>query len=185
MRTRRVLAAAALLYVVAACRDSAPDRTAVRELDSLAIVDSAQRPHDAASSDASSESTSSDAAIAGSPATGSSPAASATTDSLRAALERLASGVGESTWFSGETADVLRSATVDANGHAVVDFVDLRDVIPNASSSAGSIALIEELNATVFSVDGVASVEYRMNGSCPLLGEWLQYGECLTFDREQ
>ena len=31
--------------------------------------------------------------------------------------------------------------------------------------------------------DGVRSVEYRMAGSCELLGEWLQHGQCLRFDR--
>lgn len=87
------------------------------------------------------------------------------------------------TWFSAETADVLRAVEVDSAGHAVVEFTDLRDVIPNASSSAGSAMLLGELNAAVFAVDGVSSVEYRMDGSCELFGEWLQYGVCMRYDR--
>lgn len=108
----------------------------------------------------------------------------AVADDLRAALERLVSGASadSATWFSPRTAEILRSVVVDANGQAVVDFVDLRPLIPNASSSAGSEMLLRQVNATVFSVDGVASVEYRMAGSCELLGEWLQYGTCLRFD---
>ena len=107
--------------------------------------------------------------------------------SLRAALDRLVRGAaGDSaTWFSGETADIVRNVDVDESGRATVDFVDLRPIIPNASSSAGSEMLLAQLNATVFSVAGVESVEYRMAGSCELLGEWLQYGTCLRYDRPQ
>lgn len=107
-------------------------------------------------------------------------------DELRAALARLVRGqaADSATWFSARTADIVRSVDVDLDGHAVVDFVDLRPLIPNASSSAGSELLLRQVNATVFSVEGVTSVEYRMAGSCALLGEWLQYGTCLRFDRE-
>ncbi|HEX6589278.1 MAG TPA: GerMN domain-containing protein [Longimicrobiales bacterium] len=110
-----------------------------------------------------------------------------TTSALRAAIDRLVRGAaGDSaTWFSGETADIVRNVHVDASGRAIVDFVDLRPIIPNASSSAGSEMLLAQLNATVFSVPGVLSVEYRMAGSCALLGEWLQYGTCLRYDRPQ
>ena len=108
---------------------------------------------------------------------------------LRAALDARVAGTAaridsvDVSWFSAATADVIRSVRVDADGHAVVDMKDLRSIIPNASSSAGSEALLRELNATVFGVEGVRSVEYRMAGSCELLGEWLQYGVCLSFDR--
>ena len=109
---------------------------------------------------------------------------------LRAALDARVRGAAarvdsvEFSWFSEVTADAVRSVDVDAEGRAVIDLVDLRTLIPNASSSAGSEALLRELNATVFSVEGVRSVEYRMAGSCELLGEWLQYGRCLVFTRE-
>ena len=95
------------------------------------------------------------------------------------AAERAA---GAQSWFSDETADVLKSASVDASGHAVVDFEDLRAIIPNASSSAGSDMLLRELNAAVFSIPEIRSVEYRINGSCAVFGDWLQYG-CRTIQR--
>ena len=106
---------------------------------------------------------------------------------LRAALEQLVRGDASladsaSSWFSAATAEAIRAVSVDSAGHAVVDFHDLRTMIPNASSSAGSTALLEELNAAVFSVPAIASVEYRMNGSCDLFWEWLQYG-CRTVMR--
>lgn len=120
----------------------------------------------------------------------STPTAAVTpTAELREALEDLVRGPAEgdagetSSWFSAETADVIRSVAVDSAGHAVVDFRDLRPLIPNASSSAGSAALLNELNATVFQFTGIRSVEYRMDGSCDRFWEWLQYG-CQTVTRE-
>jgi hypothetical protein len=108
---------------------------------------------------------------------------------LRTELERLVGGLSTRadpdtihSWFSAETADVLSSAAVDSIGHATVDFHDLRNVIPNASSSAGSALLLQELNSAVFRVAGIRSVEYRMNGSCDVFWEWLQYS-CHTVTR--
>lgn len=109
---------------------------------------------------------------------------------LRAALEQLLRGptvqpqTGDAhSWFSAETTGALRSATVDSSGHATVDFRDLQSLIPNASSSAGSTLLLEELNSTVFQFAGIRSVEYQMDGSCDRFWEWLQYG-CHTVMRD-
>lgn len=110
------------------------------------------------------------------------PAGPASTD-LRHALEQLLRGptaqaqAGDHySWFSARTADALRSVTVDSTGRATVDFHDLRPLIPNASSSAGSALLLDELDSTVFQFPDIRSVEYRMDGSCELFWEWLQYG---------
>jgi hypothetical protein len=108
-------------------------------------------------------------------------------DALRAALEQLLRGpsdprLQEHSWFSSTTADALRSVTVDSAGHATVDFEDLRALIPNASSSAGSALLLEELNTAVFSVEGVHSVDYSIAGNCERFWAWLQY-DCQTIDR--
>lgn len=89
---------------------------------------------------------------------------------------------GIRSWFSEETAHVLRSATVDEHGHATVDFDDLRPYIGNAGTSTGSTLLLMELNGTVFQFPEIQSVEYRMEGSCDLFGEWIQYG-CQRFWR--
>jgi spore germination protein GerM len=106
---------------------------------------------------------------------------------LSAALEQVLRGPSdpqpeEHSWFSSATADALRSVSVDSDGHATVDFEDLRALIPNASSSAGSTMLLEELNTTVFNVEGVRSVDYVMEGSCERFWEWLQYS-CQTIYR--
>jgi hypothetical protein len=106
---------------------------------------------------------------------------------LRAALQQTLRGPsnphpGKLSWFSAATSNALRSVSVDSAGHAIVDFEDLRALIPNASSSAGSAILLEELNAAVFGVDGIQSVSYLIEGSCEKFWEWLQYG-CQTIRR--
>lgn len=102
---------------------------------------------------------------------------------LRAALEWLVQGpspeeraAGIRSWFSDTTAGALRSVEVDSTGRAVVDFHDLRPLIPNASTSFGSKMLLQELNGTVFQFPEIRSAEYRMEGSCDLFWDWLQYG---------
>ena len=106
--------------------------------------------------------------------------APASTGVLRAALERLLAGptpaeraAGLGSWFSEDTGGMLAGVSL-SDGKAVVDFRDLRPVIPNASTSAGSQLLLRQLDATVFQFPTVRSVEYRINGSCSTFFEWLQ-----------
>jgi len=82
---------------------------------------------------------------------------------------------GISSWFSDATAGKLREARLYPDGLLVVDFHDLRPVIPGASASTGSAMLLEELNGTFLALPGVRSIEYRMEGSCDLFWNWLQY----------
>jgi hypothetical protein len=110
--------------------------------------------------------------------------APATTAVLRVALEQLLAGpsraeadAGLQSWFSGATAAMLADVSI-RDGRAVVDFHDLRTVIPNASSSAGSRLLLSQLDATVFQFATVSSVVYRINGDCEAFNEWLQSGGC-------
>lgn len=105
----------------------------------------------------------------------------ATVAVLNAALDALLAGPtdaerarGISSWFSAETAGMLLAATIDADGHATVDFADFSAIIPSASASAGSTVLFGELNATVFQFDAIRSVEYRFEGDCTRFFEWLQ-----------
>lgn len=132
-----------------------------------------------------------DTASAAAPAVEPAPAAPRAPDSdrVRSALESLLRGPsttgrggGAVSWFGEETAGSLRSVSVDSSGHAIVDFHDLRRLIPNASSSAGSAMLLDELNDAIFVFPEIRSVEYRMDGSCDLFWEWLQYG-CHTVTR--
>jgi hypothetical protein len=110
---------------------------------------------------------------------------------LRASLEALLAGPTAAereatlgSWFSADTAGMLRSVSM-RDGHAVVDFRDLRPVIPNASSSAGSVRLLSQLDGTVFQFPSVRSVEYRIDGSCEAFTEWLQIGGCDRRTRDE
>lgn len=103
---------------------------------------------------------------------------------LRAAMGALLAGpspeeraAGLTSFFSSATAGMLRGVSLE-DGHAVVDLGDLRPVVPNASSSAGSAMLLSELDATAFQFPAVSTVEYRLEGSCTAFTEWLQVGGC-------
>jgi hypothetical protein len=89
---------------------------------------------------------------------------------------------GIHSWFSTETRGVIPRLRAE-DGHVTVDFRDLPDLIPNASSSAGSQQLVTSLDSTVFQFDWVDSVEYRLEGSCDAFWEWLQ-GECHVRTRD-
>ena len=90
---------------------------------------------------------------------------------------------GLHSWFSDATADALQSVSIDKDGRAVVQLADLRDIIPGASSSAGSAMLLQQLDSTVLQFGTVQSVEYRMAGSCSTFWNWLQYGDCRIVTR--
>ncbi len=102
-------------------------------------------------------------------------------DPLTGALEALLAGptdaeqeAGYGGWFSAETVGMLRSAEVVA-GTVMIDLDDLRPVIPNASSSCGSSALLAQLDTTALgAADGAASVLYRLAGDPDAFYEWLQ-----------
>ena len=99
---------------------------------------------------------------------------------LSAALDALFMGptaeereAGLHSFFSAETEDLLAEVEVE-DDRAVVDLRDFRDRIPNASSSAGSIAFLAELTNTVFANSLVDEVELRMEGSCEAFWAFLQ-----------
>jgi hypothetical protein len=93
--------------------------------------------------------------------------------------EEAVSGAGS--MFSADTTDAVTSVTVQ-DGLLVVDFTDLRSVIPNASTSCGSMALLGQLNATAFQFDEVDRTRYTIEGSCDDFANWLQR-ECFETDR--
>lgn len=97
-----------------------------------------------------------------------------------AALQALVAGptaaeraAGLSSWFSDSTRDVIREVRLE-DGFLVADFTGLPALIPGASSSAGSGALLQGLDSTAFQFPAVDSVEYRLDGSCEAFWEWLQ-----------
>ena len=95
------------------------------------------------------------------------------------AAEEKASGADS--FFSADTSGMVVSAAIDQE-LLVVDLEDLRSVIPNASTSCGSMALLAQLNATAFQFDRIERVRYQIEGSCDTFANWLQR-ECMEYTR--
>lgn len=110
-------------------------------------------------------------------------------DRMALALEQLVAGptvdeqaTGLRSWFSSETAGVLKDVRVDDAGRAEVNFTDFSAVIPNASTSAGRRQLLAELEATVFQFREVTSIELQFGGDCAAFWGWLQ-STCVPLER--
>lgn len=98
---------------------------------------------------------------------------------LQTVMEQLLAGPTEQEkaeglggWFSESTADMLISAEQEGDV-ARVDFKDLREVIPNASSSCGSAGLLAQLDSTAKEF-GASRTLYSINGDLDTFYNWLQ-----------
>jgi hypothetical protein len=80
---------------------------------------------------------------------------------------------GFSSLFGPPTADALLGVVV-VDGIARVSFRDLRRIIPNASSSCGSAALLGALDATLAQLPGIRGARYSFGGDEAAFYEWLQ-----------
>jgi hypothetical protein len=80
---------------------------------------------------------------------------------------------GHWSMFGPGTAKMLKSVRID-NGTALVDFFDFRQVIPNASSSFGSAALLAELDTTLRQFPTVKLTLYSFDGDLTAFYDWLQ-----------
>jgi hypothetical protein len=90
---------------------------------------------------------------------------------------------GLASWFSPATAGVLTGVTA-GGGVFTADFAGLNVLIPNASTSAGSLMLLSQLNSTMFQFDFVQTAEYTLDGGCAAFWEWLQSG-CRSVTRAE
>lgn len=89
---------------------------------------------------------------------------------------------GYTSFFSEATEHAVRGVAIGGDGTAIVDLEDIRPFMNNASTSAGAASLLSQLNATVFQIEEVTAVEYRIEGSCAAFWEWLQ-GSCTVVER--
>jgi hypothetical protein len=80
---------------------------------------------------------------------------------------------GFTSLFGPATADALLDVVV-VGGVARVSFRDLRQIIPNASSSCGSAALLGALDATLAQLPGIRGARYSFGGDEAAFYEWLQ-----------
>jgi hypothetical protein len=110
-------------------------------------------------------------------------------DTLELAVRELLRGptidereAGLTSFFSAATADMLNAVSL-RDGVAHIDFRDFSGIIPNASASAGSTQLLDQLAGTVFQFDGIDEAEITFGGSCDAFWNWLQRG-CQRLTRD-
>lgn len=65
------------------------------------------------------------------------------------------------------------------NGIAYLDWGDLRQIIPSASSSCGSIGFLRPIEATLLQFPTVTKVIHAIDGQPSIFYEWIQMG-CTT-----
>lgn len=97
----------------------------------------------------------------------------------RAALEQLFAGPGPSETTEGARAfwltDALYLNSVKIeNETAYVDWKDIREVIPNASTSCGSASFLAPIENTLKQFSGVTKVVQSIKGDPKTFYEWLQ-----------
>ena len=99
---------------------------------------------------------------------------------LTGAFEALLAGptdqeleAGFGSWFSAETGWSVDSVTI-SDGVAYVDFSEDSPLIPNASTSCGSMALRAQLDSTAMQFPTVEQTVYSFGGDIAAFYHWLQ-----------
>lgn len=100
----------------------------------------------------------------------------------RASLTQLFSGPtvdeksqGYYSWFSNNTKDILKNIKIE-NSTAYVNLNDIRQIIPNASSSCGSAELLAEINNTLKQFSTINKVIIAIDQNPSDFYEWIQVG---------
>jgi hypothetical protein len=76
-------------------------------------------------------------------------------------------------WITKEKAHLFKSVEIK-NKVAYVDWGDLREAIPNASTSCGSQSFLEPIRKTLIGLDDVDNVAHSINGSAQTFYDWMQ-----------
>ena len=107
---------------------------------------------------------------------------SKTLGAAKVALEELFKGPTEEeknqgyvSWFSDTTKDILKSVKIE-NDTAYVDLKDIRQVIPNVSTSCGSAEFLAEVETTLKQFPSVNRVIIAIEGKPKTFYEWIQIG---------
>jgi hypothetical protein len=90
---------------------------------------------------------------------------------------------GLTSFFSGATAGMLNGLRLEGDV-VYVDFANFSQVVPNASSSAGSAMFLDQIAGTLFQFDGVREAVITFDGSCEAFWNWLQRG-CQRLTRDE
>lgn len=82
---------------------------------------------------------------------------------------------GYISWFSQETKDILRNVKIE-NNTAYVNLKDIRQIIPNVSTSCGSAEFLAEVETTLKQFPTVNKVIIAIDGKPSTFYEWIQIG---------
>jgi spore germination protein GerM len=82
---------------------------------------------------------------------------------------------GYSSFFSSATKGILKSVKVE-EGTAYVNLTDIRQIIPNASTSCGSAQFLAEMGSTLKQFPTVKKVIFAINGQPQAFYDWIQIG---------
>ncbi|MFA5109571.1 MAG: GerMN domain-containing protein [Patescibacteria group bacterium] len=82
---------------------------------------------------------------------------------------------GYTSWFSSDTENILKNIKIKA-GTAYVDLRDIRQIIPNASTSCGSAGFLAEVETTLKQFSAVEKVVIALEGRPDYFYEWIQVG---------
>ena len=100
----------------------------------------------------------------------------------RATLDQLFAGPtpeeeaqGYASVFSSKTKSILKSVRI-VDGTAYVDLVDIREIIPNASTSCGSAQFFSEVETTLKQFSTIQKVVYAIEGKPATFYWWMQIG---------
>lgn len=100
----------------------------------------------------------------------------------KVALEELFKGPTEEeknqgyvSWFSQETEDILKSVKIE-NNTAYVNLKDIRQIIPNVSTSCGSAEFLAEVETTLKQFSTVERVIIAIEDKPSTFYEWIQIG---------
>jgi len=102
------------------------------------------------------------------------PAAAAALTALTAGPNPAEREEGWASWFSDETASMVRSVRVDG-GTASVDLSgDLPSIVPGAASGCGAMQLFAQMDATAKQFPDVARTVYSLDGDVDAFYAWLK-----------
>lgn len=82
---------------------------------------------------------------------------------------------GYTSFFSAATKDSVRGVAL-RDGTAYVNLADIREMIPNASSSCGSASLLAQIEETLTQLPGIDRVIIAIEGDTQTFYDWIQVG---------
>ncbi|MEK7580406.1 MAG: GerMN domain-containing protein [Patescibacteria group bacterium] len=82
---------------------------------------------------------------------------------------------GYVSWFSPQTEFILKNLKIK-NNTVYVDLIDIRPIIPNASSSCGSAEFLSEIENTLKQFPEIEKIIFAINEKPSDFYEWIQVG---------